>query len=89
MKINPDYITREIAGEMILIPVGAEAQALNGMVILNPTAIHIWECLNQNMDVQEILKSLMDKYDVEEDEARADLNEFIDRLKECRLLIEE
>lgn len=35
MKRNTDFMLRDIAGEVILVPTGAATQQFNGMITLN------------------------------------------------------
>ena len=42
MKLRGTFTIREVAGEIIAIPVGNTALELNGMIILNPVSRLIW-----------------------------------------------
>ena len=39
MKTNPEFIARDIAGELVLVPVGTAAKDFSGLVTLS--LIHI------------------------------------------------
>ena len=86
MKIKGEFILREIVGETILVPVGATALEYNGMIIINDTGAYIWKALEQNTPKEEILSGLTDTYDVSEEEAKADLDEFLDTLEKAGIL---
>ena len=88
MKLNGTFTLREVAGEILAIPVGKTALTLNGMIILNPVSKVIWECLEKGAEYEEILKAVTDAFEVPEQEARADLNEFIEELRNQDLLSE-
>ena len=47
MKRNTDFMLRDIAGEVILVPTGAATQQFNGMITLNEVAAFIWKNLNE------------------------------------------
>ena len=81
-KINRDYVLREIAGESMLIPTGAAALSVNGMITLNPTACCIWKQLAAGEGEEEILATLMQEFQVEEGEARKDLEEILEMMRE-------
>lgn len=81
MKINGEFLLREVVGETVLVPVGKTALEYNGMIIINETGAFIWKALEQELGEQEILKKMMETFDVEEAEAAADLREFLNNLK--------
>lgn len=88
MKLNGTFTLREVAGEILVIPVGKTALILNGMIILNPVSKVIWECLEKGAAYEEILKAVTDSFEVSEQEARSDLDEFIEELRKQDLLSE-
>jgi hypothetical protein len=88
MKLNGTFTVREVAGEILSIPVGKTALTLNGMIILNPVSKVIWECLDKGAEYEEILKAVTDVFDVAEQEARTDLDEFLEELRKQDLLSE-
>lgn len=87
MKLNPDLVRRNIAGEHILIPVGETAQTYNGLFVMNPVAQRIWELLEQGTETDALIPLLLEEYEVEESVLRADVEEFLDSLKQNGLLI--
>ena len=88
MKLNGTFTLREIAGEILVIPVGKTALSLNGMIILNPVSKVIWECLEKGAEPDEILTAVTDTFEVSAEEATADLNEFLNELRKQKLLSE-
>lgn len=80
MKRNPDLILRSIAGETMLIPTGALAQDFNGMITLNDVAAFIWENLEKVESQDELLRLVLDEFEVDEATADADLNGFLKML---------
>lgn len=89
MKINKEFVLREIAGESMLVPSGAQAQKLDGIIALNPVAAVIWKALCEKPDYQYALEKILDTFEVSENEAKQDLNDFIDQMCSHDLLIEE
>lgn len=86
MKINEEFVLREIAGEAMLIPVGETAGRVNGMVTLNETAAFIWKELAAGKDETGVLKAMLESFEVEEATARADLSETLEALKRNGLI---
>lgn len=86
MKINKDFVLREIAGESMLVPSGAQAQKINGIIALNPVAAVIWKALCEKEEEQYALEKMLETFDVTEEEARRDLTEFLSVMQENGLM---
>lgn len=80
MKLNPDYILRNIAGEQVVVPTGQAGQKFNGLITLNSTAVFLWECAEKGMSRQEMVEKLLEEFDVDEASAVQDVNGFSDML---------
>lgn len=88
MKISKDFILREIAGEYILVPVGKTALSFNGLITINEVGELIWSMLQEEKSVTEIVNTILDEYEIDEDTALADVNEFIGLLKQNNIVEE-
>lgn len=86
MKINGDFVLREIAGETILIPMNAAAQSMNGMAVLNELGAFLWERLPQAQQVEELTAAILAEYDVDAETAGRDVEEFLENLRQCGIL---
>ena len=89
MKIKGELLIREVAGEIIAIPVGETALRFNGMICLNEVSAHIWKGLQEETSKEKILNSILQEFDVSMEEASTDLEDFLHQLKENDLLIDE
>lgn len=89
MKLKEEMILREVAGEIIAIPVGKTALNFNGMICLNEVSAEIWKGLQEGKSKEEILNSILQEFDVSMEEASTDLEDFLHQLKENDLLIDE
>ena len=86
MEIKKELIKREIAGDIILIPVGKTVYETNGLFVLNELGDFIWDLLPDAPDAQAICQAVLDNYEVSEEEARSDVDEFLRKLKEMDIL---
>ncbi len=86
MKIKGEFVLREIAGDTMLVPVGQTALKMNGMIILDASAALIWKALEEEKSREEILEQIVNRFDVTEETAGKDLDEFLDQMKEADLL---
>ena len=86
MDIKLEFILRDIAGDLLLVPAGKAALDLNGMLTLNEMGGEIWKLLSQVADEEELIQRLLEEYEVEEEELRRDVTEFLDSLKKLGIL---
>ena len=85
MKIKSGFLLRSVAGKNIVVPVGAELD-FGGMITLNDTGKFMWEKLSVQTDSDALLSSILSEYDIDEETAKADMNIFINKLKELNIL---
>lgn len=87
MKINGEFILREVAGETILVPVGDTALRFNGIITLEPVGTRIWQGLEAGKDRETILTEILDTFEVEPEVASADLDAFLQQLRDNDFLL--
>ena len=81
MKRSSDFILRDVAGTLVIVPVGSAVSDFPGMITLNSTGAYIWELLESEQTVESLVEALQARYDVEQDLARTDVEAFIKRLQ--------
>lgn len=89
MRIKGEYVLREIAGDYILVPVGPSALEVNGMITVNEVGVFIWKQLEQGCNYEELLASITAEYEVPDNQAKIDLDEFLARMKDANLIADE
>lgn len=88
MKIKKGFTVRNIAGSDIVVPVGNAEKIFNGMITLNESGAFFWNALLKDTTVDEVVKKVTSEYDVEEERAKADVEKFIEQLRENNLIEE-
>lgn len=86
MKINLEFIHREIMGDHVLVPVGKTSSVYNGLFPLTETGAYIWELLPEAENDAYIVNKLLEEYDVDRATAEADVAEFLNNLREFRII---
>lgn len=81
MKRSEDFLLRDVAGTLVIVPVGAAVSAFPGMITLNATAAYLWELLAQEQTVESLAAGLMERYEVDAEKATADVVAFLEQLK--------
>lgn len=84
MKIKPGFILRQLAGENVVVPVGAAGASFNGMIRLNDTGALLWKELATGADEEQLVQKLLDSCDgVDAGAVRADVREFLDSIRDA------
>ena len=78
---DPSIVSRNIAGEMILVPIRNNVGDLESIYTLNETAARIWELLDGERTLQAVRDAIADEFEVEADEATTDMLELIAQLE--------
>ena len=89
MKRNTDFMLRDIAGEVILVPTGAATQQFNGMITLNEVAAFIWKNLDESESREILVDKIMDEFEVDRETATRDVIGFVSDLYERGLVLDE
>ena len=84
-RLKPGYVLREIAGEHLAIPVTAENST--DIVVLNPVSALLWEALETEKTIEELAQIVCNNFDIDRDEAKTDITEFIESLVEKGVVI--
>lgn len=88
MKLRGQFTLREVAGEVLVVPMGETALSLNGMIILNGVSKVIWEALETGATQEELLQRILDEFDVPQKTAEEDLASFLEDLRKQNLIEE-
>ena len=86
MKIKPGYVLREVAGQIVVVPVGQEALNLNGLITLNKSGKILWDRLQSDVTKEQLVEALLSKYDVSKEVVTKDIEEFLSVLQNKNIL---
>lgn len=86
MKAKPGFVLRNVVDEYILMPTGDNIGKFNGTVLLNEVSALVWEKLQNPVSRDDLLKAILDEFEVEKAVAAADLDALLKRLKEFNVI---
>lgn len=86
MKIVDGFILKSIADTNIVVPVGSNSVTFNAIISLNESGAFLWKQLETEKSEDELLAAMLDEYDVDEATAKADINEFLNSMRQANLL---
>ncbi len=86
MIIKKKVLKREINGEFFLVPLGKTVYEANGLFVLTELGAFIWDLLPGAQTEEDILKAILEEYEVEEAVAREDLSAFLNKLRDMDMI---
>ena len=88
MKRSPEFLLRDVAGKLVLVPVGSAAARFPGMVTVNPAGKFIWEQLETPKSFDQLVAAMTQRYEVSKETPAADAKAFLERLIAVGAVIE-
>ena len=88
MKINENFVLRQIADTWVVLPLGDATLDFNGMITLNETGSYLWSVLEGGCDQSQLVDALLSEYEVSREQAEADVEEFLGKLRNIDCLEE-
>ena len=89
MKIQKEFVLREIAGDYVIIPTGKTVLTFNGLITVNEVGAELWKMLQSDVTFEDLTKGILEIYDVDEETAKEDIREFLDTLEKGVVLEKE
>lgn len=80
MKIKEGFVLRQVADNWVVLPVGAASVSFRGMLSLNESGVLLWNALEKGGSRDDLADALLAEYEVEREQALADVDEFIQTL---------
>ena len=88
MRRNANFLLRQVADSQVLVPVGEASRKFPGMIRLNETGCFLWEKLEQEQTVQSLTEALLVRYEVSVQQAQADVEAFLARIRPTGALVD-
>ena len=86
IKIKPEYIKRNVAGEDIVVPTGSAVAEHNGIFVLTETGAVIWDLILGGADENGIAEKIAEEFDVDILTAKRDVSAFLGKMKEFGII---
>jgi hypothetical protein len=84
---DPSMLARDIAGEVILVPIRRSAGELEAIYTLNETGARIWKLLDDEHTLAEISDQIQAEFEVSPEQACQDLFDLLARLQEINAIV--
>ena len=84
MKLNDNYILREIAGEKVIVKQGTHGVDMTKIISFNESAAALWEqFFGKEFDSDQAAEFLIERYGISSEIAARDTGLWINKLMEC------
>ena len=83
LQINKDFVLHKVRDVNVILPAGQQVKDFGGALVLNDTAVLIFEQLQDGKTAEEAAAVLVAEYDVTPEKALASVQKTIDSLREA------
>lgn len=83
---SSELTTRAIAGETLIVPLTGRVGDLDSIYTLNEVGTRIWQMINGQAKISQIVEAVSREYEVSREEAERDVLELINSLAEAGLI---
>lgn len=87
MKIVDGFVLKNIADTNVVVPLGSNTVSFRSVIQLNETGAFLWRLLENDIDEAGLLTALLKEYDIDEQTAKADIDEFLATMRKAELLV--
>ncbi len=87
MRIKDGFIMRKVGRQYVVAATGEASKNFNGMIRLNGEAAFAFGLLQEGISEEALVAALVEKYNSGETETRADVSQFLAKLKEADALV--
>ena len=85
MKIKEGYILRVVAKQNVVLPAIGDLD-LDRMLTLNSTGKFLWERLETGAEKEDLVRAMLDHYEIDENTARTCVDNFVKNLEQLGFL---
>lgn len=83
---SPNIVTRKTGSEYVLVPVANNIADMNSVYTLNESGAFIWELIDGKRNVEEIINTLTEEYDIDHESAEKDVFSFINDMSKYLII---
>lgn len=77
VRRTTNVVTRQLAGEIVLVPITQTSADFQQVHLLNNTAAAVWEALEEPRTLDELVSLLAERYDTSEQTIADDVEELL------------
>ena len=86
---SPSIVTRKTGNEYVLVPVANNIADMNSVYTLNETGAFIWELIDGEKNVEDLIQAVISEYNIDRETATADVLTFIDNMSKYLIISDQ
>ena len=87
MRIKEGFVLRNVAGSNVICAVGSKSREFKGIIELNDSSSFLFnKILEGASSIDELVKLMLDEYEIDKETARIDIEEFVKILTEAKVI---
>lgn len=83
---SPSVVTRKTGNEYVLVPVTNNIADMNSVYTLNETGAFLWELIDGENNIEDMVEAVIREYDIGEQTATADVFSFINEMRKYLII---
>jgi hypothetical protein len=83
---SPSVVTRKTGNEYVLVPVADNIADMDSVYTLNETGAFLWELIDGENNIEDMIEALIREYDIDEQSATNDVFEFISEMSKYLII---
>lgn len=88
MRLKDDFILHNTGEDFVIIATGEATKNFNGIIKLNNMGGEIVGLLTTDISEEEIVKAIVEKYEVEYETAKEDILNLLDSLRKAGVILD-
>ena len=83
---SPSIVTRKTGNEYVLVPIANNIADMDSVYTLNDTGAFLWEQIDGEKNVKNLIDALISEYDVDYETAESDVFSFIEEMSKYLII---
>lgn len=88
MRLKDDFILHNTGEDFVIIATGEATKNFNGIIKLNNMGGEIVGLLTTDISEEDIIKAIVEKYEVDYDTAKEDIKNILDSLRKAGVILD-
>lgn len=88
MRLKDDFILHNTDEDFVIIATGEATKNFNGIIKLNNMGGEIVSFLSNDISEEDIVKAIVEKYEVDYDTAKEDIKNILDSLRKAGVILD-
>lgn len=90
MRTKEGFMLRQLGSQYVVVALGKASEEFKGIIRLNQAGAFLWDRLSiQNETKETLVQAMLNQYEINQETAQSDVEEFMTALEKANLLKEQ